>query len=109
MNGTAACPARGAAPALAAGTDAGDWLAYGHTWAGTKWSPLAQLTPANVTGLKQAGAWTPATPAAPDPEEITYELTPIKVGDTLYACTPHNTCWRSTRKPARCAGGSIRT
>ncbi|WP_197279241.1 membrane-bound PQQ-dependent dehydrogenase, glucose/quinate/shikimate family [Novosphingobium sp. AAP1] len=83
--------ARGAAPALAAGTDAGDWLAYGHTWAGTKWSPLAQLTPANVSGLKQVWRMDTGDSRRPgDPEEITYELTPIKVGDTLYACTPHN-------------------
>ena len=26
----------------------GDWPAYAGTWAGLKWSPLAQITPANV-------------------------------------------------------------
>ena len=34
---------------------------------------------------------TPAISSAPsDPGEFTYEMTPIKVGDLLYLCTPHD-------------------
>ncbi|HEX5238669.1 MAG TPA: membrane-bound PQQ-dependent dehydrogenase, glucose/quinate/shikimate family [Sphingomicrobium sp.] len=69
----------------------GDWPAYAGTWAGLKWSPLTQITAANVNKLQVA--WhikTGDTKRAGDPVEITYEATPIKVGDTLYLCTPHD-------------------
>lgn len=68
-----------------------DWPAYGGTWAGQKFSPLTQVTPANVEKLERA--WTFRTGDAPregDPAEFTNEVTPIKVGDSLYLCTPHN-------------------
>ncbi|HEY0413179.1 MAG TPA: membrane-bound PQQ-dependent dehydrogenase, glucose/quinate/shikimate family [Allosphingosinicella sp.] len=82
---------RAAVPAGYAGVADGDWSAYGRSWYGDKWSPLRQLTPGNVGGLKVA--WEIETgdrKRAGDPEETTYEVTPIKVGDTLYLCTPHN-------------------
>src|SRR5690348_15008098 len=69
----------------------GDWPAYAGSWAGLKWSPLAQINGANVRKLEVA--WhihTGDTKRAGDPVEITYEVTPIKVGDTLYLCTPHD-------------------
>ncbi|HEX8446444.1 MAG TPA: membrane-bound PQQ-dependent dehydrogenase, glucose/quinate/shikimate family [Sphingomonas sp.] len=83
--------ARTPVPAAYAGVPDDDWTAYGRSWRGDKWSPLAQITPANVGRLQVA--WTAHMGDGRrkgDPEEFTYELTPIKVGDTLYACTPHN-------------------
>ena len=83
--------ARAAAPARQNGMPPGDWFAYGGDWRGTKWSPLAQITPGNVGNLQVA--WRIETgdrKQAGDPVETTYELTPIKIADTLYACTPHN-------------------
>ncbi|HZX78632.1 membrane-bound PQQ-dependent dehydrogenase, glucose/quinate/shikimate family [Lysobacter sp.] len=68
-----------------------DWSAYGRSWRGNKWSPLAQITPRNVRDLEVA--WqvrTGDTRRPTDPPEFTYEVTPIKVDDTLYLCTPHN-------------------
>lgn len=69
----------------------GDWPAYGGTWAGLKYSPLGQITPDNVGQLKVA--WhihTADLKRVGDPGEFTYEMTPIKVGDLLYLCTPHD-------------------
>ncbi|AUW58403.1 membrane-bound PQQ-dependent dehydrogenase, glucose/quinate/shikimate family [Sphingobium sp. SCG-1] len=83
--------ARTSVPVNYAGVPNDDWTAYGRSWRGDKWSPLTQVTPENVNRLKLA--WqiqTGDTKRPGDPEETTYELTPIKVGETLYACTPHN-------------------
>ncbi|MFL6721914.1 MAG: membrane-bound PQQ-dependent dehydrogenase, glucose/quinate/shikimate family [Sphingomonas sp.] len=69
----------------------GDWPAYAGTSAGLKWSPLNQITPANVKQLKVA--WhihTGDLKRPSDPGEFTYEMTPIKVGDLVYLCTPHD-------------------
>ena len=88
LNGTLPDHSYGAAYFPAA---KGDWPAYAGSWAGLKWSPLAQINGANVRNLEVA--WhikTGDTKRAGDPVEITYEVTPIKVGDTLYLCTPHD-------------------
>jgi len=80
----------GPAPASLAAQD-GDWPAYGGTSAGQRFSPLAQITPANVGRLERV--WTFHTgdhPRPGDPNEFTNEVTPIEVGDTLYTCTPHD-------------------
>jgi len=68
----------------------GDWRAYGRTQAGTRYSPLSQINIGNVGRLQVA--WTFRTGDSKtrnDPGEITDEVTPIKVGDKLYLCTPH--------------------
>ena len=87
-----------------------DWRAYGRTQFGDRYSPLTQITPANVGNLKVA--WTFRTgdlPGPNDPVETTIEVTPIKVDDTVYLCSPHQiVCSRSTPRPARCAGSTIR-
>lgn len=69
----------------------GDWPDYAGTWAGLKWSPLAQITAANVNHLQIAWHIHAGDTKRPgDPVEITYEVTPIKIGDYLYLCTPHD-------------------
>jgi quinoprotein glucose dehydrogenase len=69
----------------------GDWTAYGRTGFGQRYSPLRQLTPANVKNL--AIAWqyhTGDIRGRPgDPEETTDENTPLKIGNRLFLCTPH--------------------
>jgi quinoprotein glucose dehydrogenase len=68
-----------------------DWVAYGGTNAGDRYSKLDQITPQNVHKLQVA--WTFHTGdlrGKNDPVETTYEVTPLKVDDTLYLCTPHD-------------------
>ena len=69
----------------------GEWHAYGRTGQGQRYSPLAQITPDNVDKL--AVAWEFHTGdvrgRAGDPDETTFEVTPLKIGDRLFLCTPH--------------------
>lgn len=69
-----------------------DWPAYGGTYSARRYSPLAQINPANVGKLERA--WVIHTGDLPKSEKIrnTYgaETTPLKIGDTLYLCTPKN-------------------
>ncbi|MDD2051721.1 glucose/quinate/shikimate family membrane-bound PQQ-dependent dehydrogenase [Pseudomonas putida] len=69
----------------------GDWQSYGRTAFGDRYSPLAQITPDNVSKL--VPAWTYRTgdlPGPNDPGETTAENTPLKVNGMLYVCTPHS-------------------
>ncbi|MDB5535278.1 MAG: glucose dehydrogenase [Devosia sp.] len=84
-----------AAPAVASATrdqvPDGDWQAYGKTSLGQRYSPLNQITPDNASKLQVA--WTYHTGDVRgdnDPTEATYEVTPLKIGDTVYLCTPHD-------------------
>ncbi|TKI06591.1 glucose/quinate/shikimate family membrane-bound PQQ-dependent dehydrogenase [Martelella alba] len=68
----------------------GDWPAYGRTQEGVRYSPLTQINDKNVGHLKEAWIFrTGDMKTASDPVEITDEVTPIKIRDTLYLCTPH--------------------
>jgi len=64
-----------------------DWAAYGRNNAATRFSPLQQITPDNVTTLEQA--WLFRTGDLPQ-KRWGAETTPLKVGDTLYLCTARN-------------------
>ncbi len=67
------------------------WYAYGRTNMGQRYSPLDQITPQNVGQLEEAWQYRTGDMKGPDDiGETTYEATPLKVGDTLYLCTPHN-------------------
>lgn len=70
----------------------GEWVAYGRTSYGRRYSPLEQITPENVAELEVA--WTYQTGelrGEDDPGETTYEVTPLMVNDTVYLCTPFST------------------
>jgi quinoprotein glucose dehydrogenase len=73
------------------GVPPGEWHAYGRTSYGQRYSPLDQITPANVGNLKVA--WTYHTGDVRgrpgDPVETTFEVTPLKIGNRLFLCTPH--------------------
>ncbi|ONG06570.1 membrane-bound PQQ-dependent dehydrogenase, glucose/quinate/shikimate family [Escherichia coli] len=67
-----------------------DWPAYGRNQEGQRFSPLKQINADNVHKLKEAWVFRTGDVKQPnDPGEITNEVTPIKVGDTLYLCTAH--------------------
>ncbi|PLR09115.1 membrane-bound PQQ-dependent dehydrogenase, glucose/quinate/shikimate family [Caulobacter flavus] len=69
-----------------------DWPAYGGTHGAQRYSRLDQITPANVGRLERA--WLIHTGDMPRTEAARKmygaETTPLKVGDTLYLCTPKN-------------------
>jgi quinoprotein glucose dehydrogenase len=81
------------APVVTAGVDGSapaEWPAYGRTQEGTRYSPLRQITPRNVKDLQVSWTFRTGDMKRPeDPAEITDEVTPIKIGDLLYLCSPH--------------------
>ena len=67
-----------------------DWRAYGRNQFGQRFSPLKQITPDNVKQLTVAWTFRTGDRQGPnDSSETTFEVTPIKVGDTLYLCSQH--------------------
>lgn len=76
---------------LAPAPDA-DWAHYGGDAGGQRFSPAAQITPANVRGLEVA--WTASTGElkshAEAMDRAAFEATPILAGGRLYVCTPFN-------------------
>src|SRR5260221_14148877 len=79
----------GAAPSASA-TSAIDWPAYGRDAGGGRFSPLAQITPDNVSKLQVA--WTyhmNPTPQIKSGRTPTSTTTPLEVGGLLYLGTPY--------------------
>ena len=67
------------------------WHAYGRSNLGQRYSPLDQITPDNVGELELAWQYQTGDRKGPDDVgETTYEATPLKVGNALFLCTPHN-------------------
>src|SRR5688500_16499342 len=66
---------------------AGDWPMYNRDLKGTRHSPLTQITPANVSGLRQV--WSFKMGAAPSAGGITggSEFTPLVVNGVMYVAT----------------------
>ncbi|PYG58004.1 glucose/quinate/shikimate family membrane-bound PQQ-dependent dehydrogenase [Rhizobium sp. UGM030330-04] len=80
-----------AAPAYGGNVPDGDWHQYGRTPYGQRYSPLTQVNVDNVSQLKEAWRYQTGDVKLPDDVgETTYQVTPLKVGNTLYICTPHN-------------------
>jgi quinoprotein glucose dehydrogenase len=79
-------------PLAASAAPSTDWPAYGHDAGGGRFSPLAQITPANAGKL--AVAWTyhmnpaPAGSAAKGPAPFS-TTTPLMVDNTIFLGTPY--------------------
>jgi quinoprotein glucose dehydrogenase len=82
--------AAAAATPAGSGTDGGQWSHYGGSAYGTRYSALAQITPANVASLRRAWVYhadrRPAGPAAAP----RLEMTPLMVDGLLYGCDAHS-------------------
>jgi membrane-bound PQQ-dependent dehydrogenase (glucose/quinate/shikimate family) len=74
--------------AAAVAGNPGEWPSYGRTLASERFSPLAQITSANVEQLQPA--WTYHMRIAQPGMKSTMEATPIMIGDSLYTCTQTN-------------------
>lgn len=83
-----------AANMVTSGEAANDWRFYGRTVDGDRFAPQSQITPRNVAKLTQA--WSFSTGDLPRAgensrgREFSFEATPIKIGNSLYFCTPHH-------------------
>lgn len=64
-----------------------DWPAYGRSNAANRYSPLTQITPENVSQLKQS--WVFHTGDLPN-KRYGAETTPLKIDDRLYMCSASN-------------------
>lgn len=83
---------RPAQPAAAQPSQQVEWLHYGGDQGGTRFSPLSDVTPANLQRLKPAWQWkhweTPLKDHGTTPGQ--FEATPLMVDGTLYVTTPYN-------------------
>jgi quinoprotein glucose dehydrogenase len=86
-------PLPGTLPESMAALARGEWPAYAGTYASDKYSPLDQITRANVASLQVAWRWESpdaairrANPDTIDPSFL-HEATPIMVGGVLYTPT----------------------
>jgi glucose dehydrogenase len=71
----------------------GEWRAYGRDPGGARFSPLTQLTPANVGQLQRAwtyriGEMDRLPNISPDREPPAFQATPLVVGGVMYVVTP---------------------
>ena len=76
------------APAAAQAAPAESWPAYGHDPEGTRLSPLADITPANVARLRVAWRYSTGEADVKAGRPTSLEATPIVVDGTLYFNTP---------------------
>jgi len=86
VTGLAACSTPPAPPPPSAAARVFQWSHWGGNAGGDRYAPIAQITPANVAGLKPA--WTFHTGALAKgwnvSDKLTFEATPLFVDGTLY-------------------------
>jgi quinoprotein glucose dehydrogenase len=86
----AAAPGAVPAAAATAGTADAEWTHYGNSPYATRYSPLAQITPANVAGLQQAWVYHAGLPGPDRHSAHQLEVTPLMVDGLLYGCDAHS-------------------
>ena len=74
-----------AARSRAQAAPAGDWPAYGHDAGGTRYAPLAEITPRNVAQLRIAWVYRTGDYLR---DRGRFEAAPLVVDGTLYVATP---------------------
>ncbi|MEE4705462.1 membrane-bound PQQ-dependent dehydrogenase, glucose/quinate/shikimate family [Pseudomonas alliivorans] len=69
-----------------------EWVAYGGTHSGQRFSSLDQINPQTIDKLSVAWEYHTGDlrDADKDAGEYTFEATPLKVNNRVYVCTPHN-------------------
>ncbi|ATN36869.1 membrane-bound PQQ-dependent dehydrogenase, glucose/quinate/shikimate family (plasmid) [Rhizobium sp. ACO-34A] len=74
---------------VAASHDETNWTAYAGSNLGNHYSPAAQITPANASQLVKVWEYHHGDmPKAGEKVAHLNEATPLKIGNTLYSCTP---------------------
>jgi alcohol dehydrogenase (cytochrome c) len=63
--------------------DSTEWPSYGRDYSNRRFSPLSQISAANVSGLKLAWSYNTGIPHS-------FEASPVVVGGTMYVSTPLN-------------------
>ena len=100
---TTSPPVGAARAASARSSMPADWSVYSGNAAGTRFSPLTQISPANVAYLEPAWTYRSGDLAAGGREPVdslgglkglygisSLQATPVQVGDILYTCTERN-------------------
>lgn len=98
----------------------GEWQAWGRDDGGTRFSPLAQVTPANVTNLKPAWRFDTGIDPMAQPTPSPMQATPLMVDGRLFFCTQTNVVfaldpetgkqlWRFDPKVNPAGGSVVRT
>jgi quinoprotein glucose dehydrogenase len=80
----------GPAPVKAPAAPDVDWPYYGADAGGQRFSPAAQVTPANVRSLKIAWSYSTGDAGPGGTRDFAFENTPILAGGRLYVCSPFN-------------------
>ncbi|MFA6116759.1 MAG: membrane-bound PQQ-dependent dehydrogenase, glucose/quinate/shikimate family [Sphingomonas sp.] len=94
----------------------GDWAHYGNSQGGSRFSPLAEITPANVTGLERAWTFRSGLTMPGGKRKGGLQVTPLMVDGVLYGCTAFSSVfaldpvtgkqlWRHDPKLAENSGG----
>ncbi|MBS9719409.1 membrane-bound PQQ-dependent dehydrogenase, glucose/quinate/shikimate family [Tianweitania sp. BSSL-BM11] len=86
-----AAPVQAARPVTPQREVGADWPFWGGSEQATRYSPLSQITPENVSNLEKV--WTYRTgdmPTGATKDKYSPEGTPLKIGNTLYICSAMN-------------------
>src|SRR5512139_3342039 len=90
LHSSGVAPMRAQQPARA--LQSGEWIDYSGDYSSHRYSPLSQITPANVSKLQVVWRWKSADRdiqmSAPNLRGSRYQDTPLMVNGLLYTVTP---------------------